>query len=187
MRSHHLLTENKNINEILDSCIKNDRKAQEYLYKKFHGALWSICMRYITNKEEALEVLNDGYLKIFQNIKKFNENLSTLYTWMSRIMINTAIDFIRRKKTLKFTPVHELQAENEDTIDDIPDIYTEQQLVHFINQLPQTTKLVFNLYVVEGYTHEEIAGFLDITNSTSRWHVTEAKKRLRDIIKENGY
>lgn len=187
MISDHLLAGNEYIIEILERCIKNDRKAQEHLYKKFHGSMWSICMRYIGNTEEALEVLNDGYLKIFQNLDKYNESLSSPYTWMSRIMINTAIDFIRKKKTLKFSPVHELQAENEHTIDDLPDTYTVQELVHFINQLPQTTKLVFNLYVLEGYTHEEIACFLGITNSTSRWHVTEARKRLREIIKENGY
>jgi RNA polymerase sigma-70 factor (ECF subfamily) len=176
----------ENNKDLLEGCIKNNRKAQEQLYRQFYGPMWSICMRYIGNKEEALEVLNDGYLKVFQNLHKYNESLSSLYTWISRIMINAAIDFIRRKKALKFIPVHELQTDYEQTVDDIPDEYTVQQLVYFINQLPQTTKLVFNLYTVEGYSHEEIAAFLKISNSTSRWHLSEAKKQLREIIKKNG-
>jgi RNA polymerase sigma-70 factor (ECF subfamily) len=101
-------------------------------------------------------------------------------------MINAAIDFIRKKKALKFIPVQELQTESEQFVDDIPDEYTVQQLIYFINQLPQTTKLVFNLYTVEGYSHEEIAAFLKISNSTNRWHLSEARKQLREIIKKNG-
>jgi RNA polymerase sigma-70 factor (ECF subfamily) len=176
----------ENNNDLLERCIKNNRKAQEQLYKQFYGPMWSICMRYIGNKEEALEVLNDGFLKVFQNLHKYNESLSSLYTWISRIMINAAIDFIRKKKALKFIPVEELQAEYDHPVDDIPDDYTVQQLVYFINQLPQTTKLVFNLHTIEGYSHEEIAAFLKISNSTSRWHLSEARKQLREIIKKNG-
>lgn len=101
-------------------------------------------------------------------------------------MINTAIDHLRKKKTLKFLPVEELDKDFEQSVDDLPDAYSAQELVYFINQLPETTKLVFNLYTIEGYTHEEIADFLKITNSTSRWHLTEAKKRLREMLKKNG-
>jgi RNA polymerase sigma-70 factor (ECF subfamily) len=176
----------ENNKDLLERCIKNNRKAQEQLYRQFYGPMWSICMRYVGNKEEAIEVLNDGFLKVFQNLHKYNESLSSLYTWISRIMINAAIDFIRKKKTLKFIPVQELSDEFDQPVDDIPDEHTVQQLVHYINQLPQTTKLVFNLYTVEGYSHEEIAAFLKISNSTSRWHLSEARRQLREIIKKNG-
>ena len=172
--------------DIIDRCINNDRKAQELLYKQFLGPLWAICMRYMGDEHEAMEVLNDGYLKIFQNLQKFDISKSSFYTWISRIMINTAVDSIRKKKTLKFIHVQEIELGNEPFVDDIPDKYNVSDLVLLINRLPQTTKVVFNLYTIEGYSHDEIAKFLKITSSTSRWHLTEAKKRLRDLIKGNG-
>jgi RNA polymerase sigma-70 factor (ECF subfamily) len=172
--------------DLIERCIKNNRKAQEQLYQQFYGPMWSLCMRYVGNKEETLEVVNDGFLKVFQNLHKYNDNLSGFNTWINRIMINAAIDFIRKKKALKFLPVEELHELHEQPVDDIPDKYTAQQIVYFINQLPQTTKLVFNLYTIEGYSHEEIAAFLKISNSTSRWHLSDARKQLREIIKKNG-
>ena len=176
----------ESIDDIINRCIKNDRRAQELLYKQFLGPLWAMCMRYLGDEQEAMEVLNDGYLKIFHNLHKFDNSKSSLYTWMSRIMINTAIDFIRKKKTLKFLPTQDIEGDSEPFIDDIADEYSARELVLLINQLPQTTKVVFNLYTIEGYSHDEIAKFLNITSSTSRWHLTEAKKRLRDLIKRNG-
>ena len=176
----------ENNESLVARCINNNRKAQEQLYKQFYGLMWSICIRYLGNKEDALEALNDGFLKVFQNLDKYNENLSSLSTWITRIMINVAIDFIRKKKALKFLPVEGMEEEYDQAFDEIPDKYTVQQLVHFINQLPQTTKVVFNLYTIEGYSHEEIAAFLKISNSTSRWHLSEARKQLREIIKKNA-
>jgi RNA polymerase sigma-70 factor (ECF subfamily) len=143
-------------------------------------------MRYIGNAEEAQEALNDGFLKILQNLPQYDSSRSGFYTWMSRIMIHTAIDFIRKRKSLKFVAVQAIEDAEEQSIDDLPDVYTAQDLVYFINQLPQITKLVFNLYTIEGYSHQEIAAFLHITESTSRWHLTEARKRLRKIINENA-
>ena len=172
--------------DIINRCKNNDRKAQELLYKQFFGPLWAICMRYMGDEQEAMEVLNDGYLKIFQNLHKFDNAKSSLYTWMSRIMINTAIDSIRKKNTLKFIQVHELEQESDPGIDDIPDQFSAGDLLLLINQLPHTTKVVFNLYTIEGFSHDEISKFLNITSSTSRWHLTEAKKRLRDLIKKHG-
>jgi RNA polymerase sigma-70 factor (ECF subfamily) len=172
--------------EIIERCINNDRKAQELLYKQFLGPFWAITMRYLGNEHEAMEVLQDGYLKIFQNLSRFDPSKSSLYTWMTRIIINASIDAIRKKQTLKFIPCQELESESELYINDIPDDYSANDLVLLINQLPQTTKLVFNLYIIEGYTHDEIATFLKISSSTSRWHLAEAKKRLRDLIKKNG-
>jgi len=171
--------------DIIVGCIKNDRKAQEILYMQFLGAMWSICSRYIDNKEEAIEVLNDGYLKVFKHIDTYKKELSSLNTWMSRIMVNTCIDYLRKRKALKYVSIEEVTEGSDTKIEHLLDDYTSQELISFINQLPRTTRVVFNLYVVEGYSHEEIASFLNISSSTSRWHLTEAKKRLRQIIKEN--
>ena len=172
--------------ELVRQCIQNDRKAQEQLYKQFLGPMWSICVRYIQQREEALEALNDGYLKIFQHIATYDPARSALITWMSRIMIHTAIDCLRRKKSWHYIPVEETIVEEETYSDDLPDRYSAEELLFYIHQLPEQTKLVFNLYTIEGYSHEEVAGFLGISASTSRWHVTEARKRLQKMIHNHG-
>jgi RNA polymerase sigma-70 factor (ECF subfamily) len=148
--------------------------------------MWSICVRYIQQREEALEALNDGYLKIFQHIATYDPARSALITWMSRIMIHTAIDCLRRKKSWHYIPVEETIVEEEIYSDDLPDRYSAEELLFYIHQLPEQTKLVFNLYTIEGYSHEEVAGFLGISASTSRWHVTEARKRLQKMIHNHG-
>jgi RNA polymerase sigma-70 factor (ECF subfamily) len=144
--------------------------------------MWSICNRYIGNEAEAMEVMNDGYLKIFKNIPKYDPSLSGLYTWMSRIMINTAIDFIRKQTALKYIPMEDLGEEDSHSADEILDQYNEQELLLIINRLPATTRIVFNLHIIEDFSHKEIATYLTITESTSRWHLTEARKRLRKIV-----
>jgi RNA polymerase sigma-70 factor (ECF subfamily) len=144
--------------------------------------MWSICIRYIGNEAEAMEVMNDGYLKIFKNIPKYDPSLSGLYTWMSRIMINTAIDFIRKQTALKYIPMEDLGEEDSQSADEILDQYNEQELLLIINRLPATTRIVFNLHIIEDFSHKEIATYLTITESTSRWHLTEARKRLRKIV-----
>lgn len=167
---------------LIEGCKRNDRKAQEQLYQQFLGPMWSICLRYIVNEEEAMEVMNDGYLKIFKNISNYNPSLSGLYTWMSRIMIHTAIDFIRKKKALKYIQMENLVEEDRQPAAEILDHYNEQELLLFINQLPQTTRIVFNLHTIEDFSHKEIAAYLNITESTSRWHLTQARKSLRKIV-----
>jgi RNA polymerase sigma-70 factor (ECF subfamily) len=143
-------------------------------------------MRYIGSKEEALEVLHNGYLKVYQNIHHYNSTLSSLYTWISRIMVNACIDYLRKKKNMRFMAVDDLVKEYEQPMDNLSDKYSVDELVLMINKLPETTRTVFNLYEVEGYSHEEISAFLHISQSTSRWHLTEAKKRLREMIRKNG-
>lgn len=172
--------------DIINRCIKNDRKAQELLYKHFFGPLSAVCMRYMGNEQEAMEVLNDGYLKIFKNLQQYDSLKSNLQTWMRRIMVNTAIDAIRKNQNLKFIVAQELENNSEPFTDDITNEYRVKDLLLLINQLPQTTKIVFNLYIIEGYSHNEISKLLTITNLASRWHLSEARKRLRELIKQNG-
>jgi RNA polymerase sigma-70 factor (ECF subfamily) len=180
------LEDREGYKKVIEGCKRNDRKAQEQLYQQFLGPMWSICRRYISNEAEAMEVMNDGYLKVFKNISKYDPSLSGLYTWMSRIMINTAIDFIRKQKALKYIPMENLEHEESAEADDLLDHYNEQQLLLFINQLPETTRIVFNLHAIEDFSHKEIAAYLKITESTSRWHLTEARKRLKKIVVTNG-
>lgn len=167
--------------QLIQGCISNDRRSQEILYKKHYHSMMALCFRYTRNREDASEVLNTGFLKIFQNISSFDETKSAFYTWMHTIMVRTAIDFLRKKDLLikevewKESAEPEIQAE-------ILVNNSAEEIMNFLNQIPSTTAAVFNLYVIEGYTHKEIAQLLHISDGTSKWHLSEAKKQLARLI-----
>ncbi len=144
--------------------------------------MWALCKSYLSDDFEAAETLNDGFLKIFQNIRSYDPGKGALYTWMRKIMVNCALDVLNKKKRLHFLPVPlesymEPEAESE-----LLDHYQAEQILLMIDTLPDSTRTVFNLYTLEGYSHQEIAQILQISDSTSRWHVSEARKRLRKLL-----
>ena len=142
----------------------------------------AVCFRYVRNREDALEVVHNGFLKVFQNIASFDETKSALFTWIQTIMIRTSIDFLRKKNLM-------LQVV-EWTEDAEPEIQAEvlvnksgEEILNFLKQLSPSTATVFNLYVIEGYNHKEIAKLLAISEGTSKWHLSEAKKKLAVLLK----
>jgi len=163
---------------ILKGCIKKNLKSQELLYRQFFGYGMSISLRYSKNKDEAVEILNDSFLKVFDNIEKYNTELS-FKSWFRRIVINTSIDYYR--KNLKFTNTDSFEDTFEtETVDaNIIDELNVKDILKLLNQLPEIYRITFNLYEIEGYKHEEIAEKLNITTSTSRSNLTRAKKMLR--------
>jgi len=168
------------IQSLIAGCIKNDRRAQEQLYKLFHNAMAALCMRYAKNMEDATEVMNDGFLKVFKNIQQYEAGKAAISTWIRTIMIHAAIDFLRKKKVNYIDkPLYEEEAgiENEAIQKTDADI-----LLAMIRQLPTATQLVFNLYAIDGFNHVEIASLLDISEGTSRWHVSEARKQLKQLL-----
>lgn len=141
-----------------------------------------LCRSYARNEEDAIEILQDGFLKIFQQIDKFDAGKSSLYTWMRQVMINTAIDALRKQN--KKNVAIEWKEEHEPAIE--PEIIyrmTAQQIQCMLQLLPSTTRAVFNLYITEGYNHKEIGEFLEISEGTSRWHLSEARKYLINSLK----
>ena len=168
----------EDIQAIVKGCIDNNRKAQERLYKLFYIALGAICMRYTKNEQDAIEVLNDGFLKIFKNIQHYDERKGALYTWMSRIVTNCCIDFLRKQQDVYFNPV-EQHSEDIHLDNSALQNIDAQELLALIRQLPPSTQLVFNLHVIEGYPHKEIAVLLGMREGTSKWHVNEARKQLQ--------
>lgn len=176
-----MVTATEDIQTLVKGCTQNNRKAQELLYKKFYGALGGICMRYTKNEQDAIEVLNDGFLKIFKNIHQYDLSKGTLYTWMSRIVTNCCIDFLRKQQAVYFSPVEE----NEEAIqldNGALQKLDAAELLNLIRQLPPATQLVFNLHVIEGYPHKEIAERLGMKEGTSKWHVNEGRKLLQKRI-----
>ena len=167
--------------ELIDGCINNSRRAQEQLYKKFYGPMASICHRYIKNPEDAIEVLHNGFLKVYKNIHTYNKSKAALYTWIRTIMVNTAIDFLRQRE--KFYLKTQLENVEEPAIDsDAVQRMSTQELLQLVQQLPTATRTVFNLYVIEGYNHREIANLLGISDGTSKWHLSEARRQLQTLL-----
>ena len=171
-----------NVHQLIRGCASNDRRAQELLYRQFYNPMMAVCFRYGRNKEDAIEVLHSGFLKVFQNIENFDESRSALFTWIQTIMVRTSIDFLRKKNPLaqavEWTDSIEPEIEAEVLINK-----SAEEILYFLNNLSQTTAAVFNLHVVEGYNHKEIARLLSISEGTSKWHLSEAKKKLAIMLK----
>lgn len=163
--------------ELVAGCRQQHRLAQCYLYQRYYGKMLGICMRYTSAREEAEDVLNRAFLKIFQHIGDYEEQ-GSLSSWMATLTLRTAIDYVRSRvkyrQVLDFDSDHDLPFD----ADALENLYAED-LYRLIQQLPKASRAVFSLYVVEGYTHPEIAEMLDINVNTSKWHLAEAKKQLR--------
>jgi RNA polymerase sigma-70 factor (ECF subfamily) len=176
-----LTNEEEHIN-IIRGCRQHDRKAQEALYKAYYKTMVTICLRYTKNEEDAVEVLNNGFLKVFQNIQRYESKQASLYTWIRTIIINSCLDFIKKKARLE--EHHELNnAAEVHVAADVIGKIKAAELLALIRSLPPSTAAVFNLYVIEGYNHREIGKLLGISEGTSKWHLSEARKQLQQKIK----
>jgi RNA polymerase sigma factor (sigma-70 family) len=172
-----------NIREIVKGCISNDRKSQEILYKQFYHPMIALCFRYTKNQEDAIEVFHEALLKVYRNIQSFDETKSALFTWIHTIMVRTSIDFLRKKSgqpvnvewTEQTEPVIQAEILVHRSADEIMDL---------LKRLPEVTATVFNLHVIEGYKHKEIAQLLNISEGTSKWHLSEAKRQLMMMIEK---
>ena len=176
-----MANEEEHIN-IIKGCRQNNRKAQEALYKAYYKAMVTICLRYTKNEDDAVEVLNNGFLKVFQNIQRYEPAQASLYTWIRTIVVNSCLDFIRKKNR---TEQHqELNSAIEVHVPaDVVSRMKASELLGLVRSLPPSTAAVFNLYVIEGYNHREIGKLLNISEGTSKWHLSEARKQLQQKIK----
>jgi len=167
--------------QLIEGCAANCRKSQEQLYNRYRNPMLALCFRYTRHQEDAIEVLHEGLLKVFQNIKDFDSSKSALYTWIHTIMVRTAIDFLRRKKletiSIEWNDINEPAIQPETIID-----RSAEEILYFLKQLPEMSATVFNLYVIEGYKHKEISQLLSISEGTSKWHLSEAKKQLTNCF-----
>lgn len=168
--------------DLINGCIENDRKAQERLYKQFYVAMMSICMRYAPSEEDAIEILHNGFLKVYKNIHRFDPLKAGLYTWIRSIMVHSAIDFIRQNT--KHSKQVEIDRVAEPYIDsEAVSKLNTQELLHLVRKLPPATQTVFNLYIIEGFTHKEIGTMMGISEGTSKWHLSEARRMMQKFLK----
>ena len=174
--------EKENIITLISGCINGDRKAQELLYRNFYRVMMTVCLRYTKNEADAMEVLNSGFYKVYKNIHRFDQSKGSLYTWIRTIIINNCLDFIKSRSGQMATEKLDQAA----VVDLPPDIFSKMSasdILMLVRQLPSATQAVFNLYVMEGYNHKEIAAGLSISEGTSKWHLSEARKILKQLIK----
>ena len=168
--------------DLIKGCILNDRRVQELLYKQYCSSLMVLCKSYAKNEEDAVEILQDGFLKVFQQIDSYDANKSSIYTWMRTIMIHAAIDFLRKQNRKNISV--EWKEEHEPVIEaEALQRMSAQQIQYMLQHLPSTTRAVFNLYITEGYNHKEIGELLKMSEGTSRWHLSEARKYLISLLK----
>ncbi|MEL6388989.1 MAG: sigma-70 family RNA polymerase sigma factor [Bacteroidota bacterium] len=165
---------------ILIACGKNDRRAQKVLYQRYYSYGMSVCSRYVTNKEDATSILNEGFLKVFKNIKKFDAQYD-FKPWLKTIMVNTAINHVKKMKKYN-VEIGLDQAQAIPTSSDILSRLNYEELVNMIQSLSLAYRTVFNMYVIDGFKHDEIATKLGITASTSKSNLTRAKAKLREMI-----
>jgi len=170
--------DHKLISTLIKGCKQYDPDSQEMLYKKYYGYAMAIALKYCSKKDDANEVVNDSFMKVFENIQSF-EISRPFKPWLRRIIINTSIDKTRKLKR------HSNHMEFEDEHGDVKingeTELTVKQIYRLINRLSTMHKFVFNLYEIEGYSHSEIAEMLDIGESSSRTYLFRAKRELRQL------
>jgi RNA polymerase sigma factor (sigma-70 family) len=167
--------------DLLEGCRRGDRKMQQELYNRFAPKMYGVCLRYASNAEEAEDILQEGFIKIFNKINSYRGE-GSFEGWIRRIFVNTAIEHYRKKIYLQ--PITETE---ENTVEgkylSVLDSLAEKDIVQLIQQLSPGYRTVFNMYVVEGYTHKQIADILGISEGTSKSQLSRAKLILQDLVK----
>ncbi|MBA3664527.1 MAG: sigma-70 family RNA polymerase sigma factor [Bacteroidetes bacterium] len=182
LKKEHIFLENREA-DLINGCVNNDRHFQSALYKKYSGKMMTVCFRYSKNREDAEESLNEGFMKVFDNIGGFKNN-GSLEGWIRKIMVNTALEKLRKKSNLyKIISIEDLsldQRSNENIESDL----NAKELIHLIQKLPPMYQIVFNLHVFEGLKHREIAEQLGISEGTSKSNLSDAKTWLKKVLEK---
>lgn len=176
--------------DAIAGCLRNDNKSKEMVYKSFYGYLMGVTLRYVNDRNDAEELVNDSFIKVFKSIGQFNapkysDQLQKAFKgWIARISSRTAIDFLRSKRT--FLYVDDIAEEQQPLIElNAISQLNVQDIMKLLNELPETHKLIFNMYEIEGFSHEEISKMLNIPESSCRVYLTRAKNKLRELYKNS--
>lgn len=173
-----------NLQNIIKQSIKGNRKYQSLLYDMFSGMVNGVCRRYAASEEEANDMFQEAFLKVFQNLKKLKDP-EALPGWVKRITVNTCLDMLKVEKSKWDIPLDQVQVDDQN-YSEMLDKLNVEQLVEVVNELPEGYRIVLNMYVVDGYSHKEIAEHLGIGESTSRSQLTYAKKLLKQKLVKLG-
>lgn len=167
---------------LIQACIKEDKGAQKALYDLFSAKMYFVCLRYARHEAEAQDILQDAFIKVFDKLDSFRFN-GSFEGWVRRIMVNTALNNCR-KSNYKYENIgiedYQDKVVNSKAISRL----SEQELLAIIQQLPDGYRMVFNLYIIEGYSHKEIAEMLDISENTSRSQLAKARKWMQNVLEK---
>ena len=184
-RVHRKPRMNNRMNEqqLIKGCRKGNRLAQKELYDTYSRKMMGVCLRYVSDRETARDILQDGFVKVFTNIDSFM-GMGSFEGWMRKIFVNCALEYLRKSDVLRdaidLEHTSELSANSHSAIAEL----SARELMNLVQDLPAGFRTIFNLYAVEGFSHKEISDMLDITESTSRSQYTRAKQLLQRKIKE---
>lgn len=170
-------------NDLIDGCLQGDRKMQHELYQRFAPKMYGVCLRYAANAAEAEDILQEGFIKVFGKLQSFRRE-GSFEGWVRRIFVNTAIEHFRKKSYLQpITDKEEGSYEAKSL--SVLDSLAEKDIIGLVQQLSPGYRTVFNLYVIEGYTHREIAEQLGISEGTSKSQLSRAKLILQDMVQKH--
>lgn len=167
------------LEELIFGCAKNDRACQERLYKLFYPKMMAVVRRYIDHYEQAEEVLNNGFLRAFQKIDQYTFQ-GSFEGWLRKIVFHSVSDYV--KQNTRYNEKIMLVEKDEYVHKDHADKLYYEQLLQLVQQLPDATRSVFNMYIMEGFSHKEIGKMLGISEGTSKWHLSEGRRILKDKI-----
>lgn len=166
--------------DFIQAIINNERWAQKKLYEDNYTSMMSLCLRYANNHDDALDILHESFVKIFKNIHKYQAGTS-VHAWIRRIVINTSIDYYRKDQRRKSEDLDEAHYVSTD-IPDAVSAMSSEEILRALQLLPHSYRSVFNLHVIEGYSHKEIADMLNINESTCRSNLVKARTKLKHIL-----
>ena len=170
------------IDNIIKGCLKGDRKSQEQLYEMFSNRMFGLCLQYANNYDDACDILQDGFIKVFRKMDQFSGK-GSFEGWIRRIMINTALE--RYRSQLHLYPLTENAVANEEIeYVEVFDKLSTDELLKLVQDLPPRYRMVFNMYAIEGYNHKEIAEVMGITIGTSKSNLSRAREILQKKVKE---
>ncbi len=167
--------------ELIQKCKQGNLRHQEALYMRFYSYAMGVGLRYLTNRDDALEVVNDSFIKVFKSIASF-KNEQNFKPWLRKIVVNTALD--RKRKDLKHQ--NQIALEDAEYVSFAPQAIAHlnsQDILKLLDKLPYVQRTVFNMYEIDGYNHEEIGDLLQISASSSRVNLSRAKEKLREALR----
>lgn len=170
--------------ELVQRCINNERACQEQLYRRYADHMYSVCLSYNSDEDEACDILQEGFIKVFRKLHQFKFDCS-LKGWIRRIMVNTALDHYRKQKRREEKMETYSQISISPHIGNVLEQINAQALIELVNQLPQRAAIVLKLYAIEGYNHKEIAEKLAITEGTSKSQLHRARTLLKELLSKN--
>lgn len=174
----------KELKKAIEGCRKQNRGAQKRLYRHFYGYVMSVALRYSGNREEAEEILNDAFLKVFAKINDFYSPDLSLKGWIRKIAVNTAIDYYRKNDKIRL--LLEIPDGEIDLDESVLEEISANEIMKMVQELTPGYRTVFNLYAIEGYKHHEIAEMLNITEGASKSNLHKARQKLQQLIAMNN-